>query len=232
MNYKRVTLLSGHYGSGKTGIAVAMAMEQKKRYERVAIADLDIVNPYFRTKDSQEELEAAGIRLICSKYANSNVDLPALPDEMYSIIDETDQHVIIDVGGDDRGALALGRIAPALLAEDDYDMYMVINMYRPLTRTPEDTYAILREIEYACGMPFTGLINNSNLGHLTQAEDVLSSAGYAAGVAQLTGLPLAATTVRGELYGELEGRIEELYPVSIRRKIFEYYKEGSNQWQS
>ncbi len=231
MKYKRVTLLSGHYGSGKTGIAVAMAKELKKRYDRVAIADLDIVNPYFRTKDSQDELEAAGIRLICSKYANSNVDLPALPDEMYSVIDEPDQHVIIDVGGDDRGALALGRLVPALLEEDDFDMYMVINMYRPLTGTPEDTFEILKEIERACGMRFTGLINNSNLGNLTQAGDVLASAEYAGKVAELTGLPLAATTVEEELYGELKDRVEELYPIGIRKKIFEYYKEGSNQWQ-
>ena len=110
-------------------------------------------------------------------------------------------------------------------------MYMVINMYRPLTRTPEETFEILKEIERACGMRFTGLINNSNLGNLTQAGDVLASAEYAGKVAELTGLPLAATTVEEELYGELKDRVEELYPIGIRKKIFEYYKEGSNQWQ-
>ena len=232
MNYKRVTLISGHYGSGKTGIAVAMAKELKKTYDKVAIADLDIVNPYFRTKDSEDELEQEGIKLICSKYANSNVDLPALPDEMYSIIDEPEQHVIIDVGGDDRGALALGRLVPALIEEDDFDMYMVINMYRPLTRTPEATCGILQEIETACGLHFTGLINNSNLGRYTQPEDVTASTEYAKQVAQMTGLPLVATTVEEGLYDALKGEVEELYPISIRGKIFEYYKEGSDQWQS
>ena len=161
---KRVTLFAGHYGSGKTNIAVNYALKLRETHERVLIADLDIVNPYFRTKDSLDELTRAGVRLISSEYANSNVDLPALPTEMYAITDDTSSMAVVDIGGDDRGAYALGRYQPAILEENDYDMLFVCNMYRPLTTTPEDTIQVLREIEAACGIPFTGIVNNSNLG--------------------------------------------------------------------
>ena len=104
MKFKRLTLMAGHYGSGKTNIAVNLAMMLKREGEDVVIADLDIVNPYYRTKDSEEELKAAGIPLISSEYANSNVDVPALPQELYSIVDVKSRHAIVDIGGDDRGA--------------------------------------------------------------------------------------------------------------------------------
>ena len=116
MDYKRITLIAGHYGSGKTNIAVNMAFDLKKKSDNVAIADLDIVNPYFRTKDSVEDFEKLGIRLIASDYANTNVDIPALPQDMYSIVDDKNLMAIVDIGGDDRGAYALGRYAPGILS--------------------------------------------------------------------------------------------------------------------
>ena len=103
---KRITLFAGHYGSGKTNIAVNFALSLKEMGKSVEIADLDIVNPYYRTKDSEEELNAAGIRVISSEYANSNVDFPAMPGEAYSIIDNKETYAVCDVGGDDRGAYA------------------------------------------------------------------------------------------------------------------------------
>ena len=121
MMNKRVLLLCGHYGSGKTNIAFNMAQAIKREYPTVTLADLDIVNPYFRSKDSAQDLEAAGIRLICSRYANSNVDIPALPPDLYALTDDRRMRAIIDVGGDDRGALVLGRLAPSILEENDYE---------------------------------------------------------------------------------------------------------------
>ncbi|MBQ7335899.1 MAG: hypothetical protein IJW92_05460 [Clostridia bacterium] len=215
MENKRVLLLSGHYGSGKTNIAVNLAMDLKKKYPNIAIADLDIVNPYFRTKDSEAELKTAGIRLICSDYANSNVDIPALPQDLYAITDDRSLRAVIDVGGDDRGALALGRIAPALREENNYEMLMVINCYRPLTRDAESTLEVMREIECACGIPFTGVINNSNLGIETTAEDVLASVPYAKAVADLSGLPLVMTSVTAILAEQLKGQIPDLFPMNL-----------------
>ncbi|MBR2040193.1 MAG: hypothetical protein IJ948_02295, partial [Clostridia bacterium] len=149
MEYKRITLLCGHYGSGKTNIALNMAYEIKQTYDNVAIADLDIVNPYFRTKDSEEELKEKGIRLIASEYAGTNVDIPALPQDMYSLTDDKTVKAVIDVGGDDRGALALGRISPKIMEENDYEAFLVINKYRPLTPDVASTLEVMAEIETA-----------------------------------------------------------------------------------
>ena len=219
MQFKRITLLSGHYGSGKTNIAVNLARRLRASNENVAIADIDIVNPYFRTKDSQAELEKAGIRVISSPYAGSNVDLPALPDEVYSITDDKSVTAVVDVGGDDRGALALGRWRDAILQEGDYEMLFVINCFRPLTATPEDAVEVMREIEIASDIPFTAVVNNSNLGDETTARDVLESGAYAANVCAISALPLKMTTVREELYPWLEGEIGNLFPLRLQEKI-------------
>jgi len=219
MDFKRIVLLSGHYGSGKTNIAVNLAFYLKKFRENLAIADVDIVNPYFRTKDSQKDLEDMGIKLICSEYANTNVDLPALPQEVYAVTDNPDMNAIIDVGGDDRGALALGRWSEKILAEDNYEMLLVINCFRPLTSDCASTIEVMREIETASKIPFSGIINNSNLGEETAAEDVISSMEYAKEICAATGLPLKMTTVHERLYSELEGKIENLFPLKLQRKI-------------
>ena len=217
MRTKRVTLLAGHYGSGKTNIAVNLAMKQKREGFDVTVADLDIVNPYYRTKDSEEELKAAGIPLISSPFANSNVDLPALPQELYRIVDETDTHMVVDIGGDDRGAYALGRFAQKLKDENDYEMILVINKYRPLTADEKDAMAIMKEIEEAGHLPFTAIVNNSNLGKETTAEDVLNSVPYAEKMAKDTGLPLLLTTVREDLLPELRGKIDPLMGMKLQK---------------
>ena len=219
MDFKRIVLLSGHYGSGKTNIAVNLALRMKAAREKVAIADIDIVNPYFRTKDSQAELEKAGIRLICSDFAGSNVDLPALPQDVYAITDEPDLFSVIDVGGDDRGALALGRWRDAILRENDYEMLFVVNRFRPLTADALSTIEVMREIELASGMPFTAVVNNSNLGEETTVRDVLNSRDYAAKICERTGLPLKMTAVREELYPWLDSQIPNLFPMKLQDKI-------------
>ena len=212
---KRVTLFAGHYGSGKTNIAVDTALALKQNREQVAIADLDIVNPYFRTKDAEKWLGDAGVRLIVSPYANSNVDVPALPAETYAILDNPTLTAVVDVGGDDRGALALGRYAESIKNENDYEMLLVINKFRPLTQTGADALEVMREIEQAGQIRFTGIVNNSNLGDETTAEDVLSSCDYAAEISEKTGLPVVMTTVKADLLPELDGKIADLFPLSL-----------------
>lgn len=219
MNHKRITLFAGHYGSGKTNIAVNYALALKARGYDTVIADMDIVNPYFRTKDSQRELDEAGIRLISSDYASSNVDLPALPQDLYNVIDDKSNFAVLDIGGDDRGAYALGRYAESILKENNYEMFMVINKFRPLTDDVPSTLEVMNEIESACGMKFTAIVNNSNLGDETTADDVLGSCEYAQAVAKAASLPLKLTTVNETLYPELEGKIENLFPLTLQRKI-------------
>lgn len=215
MENKRITLFAGHYGSGKTNIAVNYALYLKEHFEKVDIADLDIVNPYFRTKDSEAFLESKGIHLISSEYANSNVDVPALPAEAYAIIDDETVHAVIDVGGDDRGALALGRYAPSILKQNDYEMLLVINKFRPLTPDCASTISVMREIETAAGMKFTGIINNSNLGDETTAEDILSSISYAEEIAKASALPIKMTTVKEDLYDQIKDKVPECFPIRL-----------------
>ena len=212
---KRITIFAGHYGSGKTNIAVNYALSLAKSGKDVTIADLDIVNPYYRTKDSSEVLAENGIELISSPYANTNVDVPALPAEAYRVTDDTSRYAIIDVGGDDRGALAMGRYAPKILEEDNFDMLAVINCFRPLTKDAESTLEVIREIETACKMKFSGIVNNSNLGALTTKEDILSSLGYANEVSRLSGLPIVMTTVLSPLYNEVKEAVPNAFPIEI-----------------
>ena len=223
MKPKRITLFAGHYGSGKTNAAVNYAFALKKMGLEVTVADLDTVNPYFRTKDSEKELAEAGIRLIVSEFANSNVDLPALPAEMYNVVNDKSRYAVLDIGGDDRGAFALGRYTPFILEENDYDMLFVINCYRPLTSTPEDTVEIMREIEAASGIPFNGIVNDSNLGPDTTPDTVKDSFEYAKSVARLSGLEIKITAVPDfpcfdgvESFGAENG---ELLKLKLQKKV-------------
>ena len=212
---KRLTIFAGHYGSGKTNLAVNYALHLKTKGYPVKIADLDIVNPYFRTKDSEQELKAADIQLISPAYANSNVDLPALPQELYSLVQRRDFHAVLDVGGDDRGAYALGRYTPYILEENDYRMVFVANFYRPLTQTPEEAMEVMREIEMACGIRFNCIVNNSNLGNDTTADDVAATHKKALALAEISGLPLWFTSAEQTI------ATPEQFPLKLQEKYYD-----------
>ena len=231
MDYKRLTLFAGHYGSGKTNIALNYARWLRRQNLPVTIADLDIVNPYFRTKDSEAALAAEGIRLIVSEFANSNVDLPAMPKEAYELVSDPTVYGVLDIGGDDRGALALGRYVPAIKEEGSYEMLFVVNRSRPLTRTVADTLEVMGEIEEACNLPFTAIVNNTNLGLQTTASDVLSSLEYAQELSQKTGLPIKMTCAAGWLWEELTGKVPDLFPLSIQ-KLYYMIDSEVNSWQN
>ena len=219
MDSKRLTLFAGHYGSGKTNIAVNYALHLAREGKRVCIADLDIVNPYFRTKDSERELNDAGITLVSPRYANSNVDLPALPAESYRLVQDKSTCGVMDIGGDDRGAYALGRFADAIKAEGDYRMAFVVNCHRPLTSTVEDAIEIMREIESACGINFTCIVNNSNLGPETTPDTVRSSLDFVDSLSKATGLPLWMHTAVESVANELTEL--PVLPLTLQKKFFD-----------
>ncbi len=221
MDHKRLTLFAGHYGSGKTNIAVNYALHLAKEGKSVCIADLDIVNPYFRTKDSAAELLAAGVDLISPHFANTNVDLPAIPSEAYRLVQDKQSYAIMDIGGDDRGAYALGRFTPFIKEENNYRMAFVANPYRPLTRTPEDALEIMREIEEACSLAFTCIVNNANLGTETTPETILASMAYMEKLSALSGLPLWMTTAEETVAETLAGQVEPLLPMRLQEKYFD-----------
>ena len=214
-----MTLFAGHYGSGKTNIAVNYAMLLAAEGKQVCIADLDIVNPYFRTKDSERELTERGIHLISPRFANSNVDLPALPAESYRLVQDKSCYGVMDIGGDDRGAYALGRFAGAIKTEGNYRMAFVVNRYRPLTSTVEDTVEIMREIEAAAGLKFTCIVNNSNIGKETTREDVLASLDFIEELCGVTGLPLWMHTAQTSVAEQLPELT--VTPLVLQRKYFD-----------
>ena len=218
---KRLTLFAGHYGSGKTNIAINYAVWLKEQGYPVSIADLDIVNPYFRVQDSETLLRQYGIPLIVSEYAGTNLDAPAMPKEAYGLVSDPDMYGVLDIGGDDRGALALGRYVPEILEENNYEMLLVANRARPLTRTVEDTLLVMREIEEACGLPFTALVNNTNLGPETTVQDVLDSVNYIEELSARTGLPVKITCVRKDLAEEVSRQVENVFPLDLQKLYYQ-----------
>ena len=215
---KRLALFCGHYGSGKTNISVNYSFSLKRAGHDVAIADLDIVNPYFRTKDSEQELMEAGIDVISLPFANSNVDLPSLPSDVYGLVQRRDKYVVMDIGGDDRGAYALGRFAPYIREENDFDLFYVVNFYRPLTQNANDAYEVMREIEAAAGLPFTAIINNSNLGAETTPNDVTATFGKTEALCVLCGLPLAFTSIDERIAEDVS--IANVFPLKLQKKYY------------
>lgn len=209
---KQNIVVTGHYGSGKTNLSLALAMDFRSRGEAVVLADLDIVNPYFRTSDFRAFAQEQGVELVASDYAGSSLDIPALSGRLDGKIGAS-APLIIDVGGDDAGALALGRYAPRL-QQTGYVMLYVINAYRYLMKEPEDCVELLREIERVSRLKATHLANCSNLGPETTAQEVRAAQDYAARVSALSGLPIAFTAARRALAEELT-EIPDLFPVEL-----------------
>ncbi|HZK39377.1 MAG TPA: ParA family protein [Clostridia bacterium] len=217
--FKRINIICGHYGSGKTNLALNLALGMQSKGERVSLVDLDIVNPYFRSADYTRLMESHGIKVISPSTAGTTIDAPGLTASIQSVFDSDDSRVLIDVGGDDAGAFALGRFSQQIVKSGDYQMLYVVNKFRKLTSTPQEAVDLLREIESAAGLRATGIVNNSHLAHLTTAKDIIESQPYAEKISQLTALPLLMTTAPQSLADELTGRVENLYPVKIIVKL-------------
>ena len=192
---KRINIITGHYGSGKTNFSANLAVKLAERGEKVTVADLDIVNPYFRSADFEEMFGCKGITLATPMYANSNLDIPAISFDLGRIASESG-YLVVDVGGDDAGAIALGRYAK-IFAEmsGDVDMLYVVNCRRFLTRTADEALELMYEIEAAASMKHTAIVNNTNLLYETTAEVLEQSESFAEEISRKSGLPIAYTCV-------------------------------------
>ena len=209
---KRITLIMGHYGSGKTTVAVNYAVALKKIRENVTIYDLDIVNPYYRTVDALSTLKEAGVELVVSPFAESNVDIPAMSASSYKMVDDLDSFAVVDIGGDDRGALALGRFSKKIKEENNYDALLIVNKYRPETRTIEGVKEIIKEIEFASKIKFTGIVNNSNLGKETTEKEIYEGLEFCNKLSNEIGLEVKFTAVEKELLDKVKN-IKNVLPV-------------------
>ena len=205
---KKITVVTGHYGSGKTNLSVNLAVKAKN----AAVADLDIVNPYFRAADFRELFEKSGITFIAPDFANTNVDVPSLQFDLAQLA-KNYERLIVDVGGDDAGAFALGRFSEELNANDDVEMLYVINQRRFLTQTADEAVELMYEIENASRMKHTAVVNNTNLGRETTVEIIEQSQGFAREVSEKTGLPIKFTACPEELCGKVG--VENILPIKI-----------------
>lgn len=216
-----IIIFAGHYGSGKTEIAVNFAMNQakEKNGEPVTIVDMDIVNPYFRTKDVENILLKNGIKVIAPNFAGSNIDVPSFPPDIFGAFQQEGGVVIVDVGGDPEGATALGSFRYRISGE--YTMYFVINTFRPMTTNPEDIIILMREIEAVSRLKFSGIINNTNLKGYTTKDDILNSLETVNKVSRLTGLNVDYICAKESLAKELESSLSNILGIKL------YLKQGN-----
>lgn len=210
---KRVTVFMGNYGSGKTFVAVNYARALARAKKTVSIYDLDIVNPYFRTVDALDLLKKDGVELVVSPFAETNVDIPAMNAKSYKMLDDLSRFAVVDLGGDDRGALALGRFRDGLKKEDNYDALFVVNNCRPETRSIEGALTIKSEIEATGKLPFTGIVNNANLGNETTVDTIFSGLDFVNELSRVTNLPVKFTAVRSDLICDEIRKIENVLPI-------------------
>ncbi len=184
----RFVVLVGNYGSGKTELALNLALASAQQMT-TTLVDLDIVNPYFRSGEKADELKAAGVRVLMPTFAMSTVDIPALPAEIQSVFEQPSQRVIFDVGGDDTGAAALGRYAPSFRRyREDTTVCLVINAMRPLTQTAEDVVDLAQRIAARGRMNIDVIINNTNLADQTEPDMLAAGHQVAVEAAKLLGV--------------------------------------------
>ena len=215
----RLTIVTGHYGTGKTEFSVNLALALAAEGARTALADLDIVNPYFRSRERRELLEGAGVRLIAASQALADADVPALPAELHAVLEDRSVRGVLDVGGDPSGARVLARYRPRILKED-YQLLCIVNAARPEVRTAERSAEYLRAIEAVAGLRCTGLVNNTHLCGETAPEDIREGAALAEEVSQITGIPVVCHTAERRFQDRLRDLLRDLplFPMEIRMK--------------
>ena len=213
----RVSIITGHYGTGKTEFAVNLALAMAGEGTSVILADLDIVNPYFRSRERRSLLEEAGVRLISSSQACSDADVPALPAELLAILENRDIRGVLDIGGDPVGARVLARFQPKIVQED-YQLIYVLNANRPEVRDREKAISYLRGIEATTGLTCPGIVNNTHLCGETTEEEIRKGAALAAEVSKETGIPVLCHVAEEKFVSALSDLPETVFPITIKMK--------------
>lgn len=206
-----INIITGHYGSGKTEFAINLALKKMSEGKKVTICDLDIVNPYFRTSDVKNFLSQKGINVIASEFASSNVDIPVLPGEILSVFADSRTEAVLDVGGDEDGAVALGGFFN-YIKNREYRMFFVINTLRPMTANEDDILELAKKIEETSRLKITDIVNNTNLANLTDKNHILESVATVENCAQNMDVPVTYISGRRDVLKNL--------PENFKDKLF------------
>jgi RecA/RadA recombinase len=198
-----ITIITGHFGSGKTEMAVNFALEARKNNEKVAVADLDIVNPYYRARDARAIFAENGIELIAPAERLAASDLPIVSGDIYRVIYDPAYKVIVDAGGDKDGATALGQFFNDW-KDMDPEVLFILNANRPYVSTLEGAVDTLLKIEKASRLKITGIINNSNVGNETTLADVENGLELSRALSEKLNIPLLSTTLSQHLAAEAD----------------------------
>ena len=199
---ERITIVTGHFGSGKTEFAINYALKEKEKHDKLAIVDLDIINMYFRLRENKDFLEGQGIECISSLVEGNSLDIPALDPSILRPLENKDYKLIIDVGGNPSGARALGRYSN-LIKREAYEHIFVLNRNRPETKDLESTLEFIAGIEERSGTKISGLVNNTHFLADSQVEDLYYGDELAKELASELNIPIKYTMVNKNLMGKL-----------------------------
>lgn len=225
---RRVTLFVGHFGSGKTEIALNRALDLAEGGTRTAIVDLDVVKPYFRSRSAREWLDAAGVTLIAPQGENAHADLPIIVPEVRSLLRQGEHTVIMDVGGDDTGARVLGSLAD-VLDEEETDALLVLNFRRPSTPGVDQAVEMVRRIESVSRSRITGLVSNTHLMSETTPELIEEGYRSACETGERLGLPVIAVAVQENQRALLDDTVFSCEILAIRRILIPHFEQTPRQ---
>ena len=212
----RIRVFVGHFGSGKTEIAINTALKLAKEGKKVILADLDIVNPYFCVRELKEELEEQGVRVVSSNPEYINAELMVVPPEVKTIFNDPSYEVVMDVGGDDMGAIALGQYN-SYFRNRDHEVKFVINTNRPFTDSEKGIEEYISRIESSARLKVTSLISNTNLSYETTADDIIKGDKVVSQLSKKIGLPHEFTACREDFTDEVKDKVEgDLFPIKIQ----------------
>ena len=212
----RINIFTGHFGSGKTEISINYAIKLAEQGKKVVIVDLDVVNPFFCVRELKDKLEEKGIKVISSNPEYVNAELMVVPPEVLSVFHDKSYEVVIDIGGDNMGAMALGQYNKYIKAEP-YEMFFVINTNRPFTQDSKTAEEYIQEIEYASRLKATKLISNTNLSYETEEEDIFKGDREVSALSERLGVPYAYTVCRRDFVDIIKGKVKgkEIFPIDI-----------------